>query len=49
MDYERWREILIAVNDGEGLNNGEDFSEVNIIEKIKEKLRTEYPNVYKKW
>ncbi|MBD0391455.1 ankyrin repeat domain-containing protein [Wolbachia endosymbiont of Pentalonia nigronervosa] len=53
MDYEQWREILIAVNDDvegcEDLNNGEGLNEVNVIEKIKEKLRTEYLNVYEKW
>ncbi|VVC31092.1 Ankyrin repeat-containing domain,Ankyrin repeat [Cinara cedri] len=44
MDYEQWREILIAVND-----DGESLDEANVIEKIKEKLRVEYPNVYEKW
>ncbi|XP_025418992.1 uncharacterized protein LOC112689477 [Sipha flava] len=39
----KWRELLITVNDSDGLN------EVNVIEKIKEILKAEHQDVYEEW
>lgn len=42
MEYERWSGILITINEQE------DLSKINVIEKIKEGLNA-YPREYQKW
>jgi len=43
MHDSEWKEIL------GGINSAQDLDDKNIINKIKEKLREKYPNVYKEW
>lgn len=42
MNYEQWKRMLSAVNEKE------DLSKDNVIDKIKEELK-KYPEEYKKW